>query len=234
MTSSLVDTDASLGEQMRDLPLAQWTGQMQHWDEQLCGIDEAEWMKSQDGPDADEGERQRREGKGWTAGRSDEPETEAHSADLTDVSAAVVGAEVSEQFTSLPGAVDRPAEVVAIGSARVEAERLEESLCTDVGVERKACPGCGDALLWTDHSDGRYIGGWACDNHLVYRVWRSSSDLSAEDWWRFCCRRCHSDFCIACAGQLVRFLGSEGENAASLFDAGSAHGSTQAGALPHA
>ena len=35
MTSSLVDTDASLGEQMRDLPLAQWTGQMQqHWDEQ--------------------------------------------------------------------------------------------------------------------------------------------------------------------------------------------------------
>ena len=151
---------------------------------------------------------------------------EAHSADITGTSAAVVRAEVSEQFTSLPGAVGSPAEVVAIGSPMVEAERLEESLCTDVGVERKACPGCGDALLWTDHSDGRYIGGWACDNHQVCRVWRPSSDLSAEDWWRFCCRRCHSDFCIACAGQLVRFLGSEGENAASLFDAGSAHGST--------
>ena len=115
-----------------------------------------------------------------------------------------------------------------------EAERLEESFCTDVGVERKACPGCGDALLWTDHSDGRYIGGWACDNHLVCREWRSFSDLAAEDWWRFCCRRCHSDFCIACAGQLVRCLGSEGENAASLFDAGSAHGSTQAGGFPQA
>ena len=129
-----------------------------------------------------------------TQHEGDVPETEAHSADLTVVSAAVVGAEVPEQFTSLPGAVDSPAEAAAIGPAMIEAERLEESLSTVVGVERKACPGCGDALLWTDHSDGRYIGGWACDNHLVCRVWRSASDLSAEDWWRFCCRRCHSDF----------------------------------------
>ena len=153
-------------------------------------------------------------------------DTDSRAGDQTGVSAGVVGVEVPEQFTSLAGAVESPAEAAAIGPAMIEAERLEESLSTAVAVERRACPGCGDALLWTDHSDGRYIGGWACDNHLVCRVWRSASDLSAEDWWRFCCRRCHSDFCIACAGQLVRFLGSEGENAASLFDAGSAHGST--------
>ena len=109
-------------------------------------------------------------GNAPTQDQGEAPETEANSAELTVVSAAVVGAEVPEQFTSLPGAVDSPAEAAAIGPAMVEAERLEKSLSTVVGVERKACPGCGDALLWTDHSDGRYIGGWACDNHEVCGV----------------------------------------------------------------
>ena len=88
---------------------------------------------------------------GLTAGRREDPETEAHSADLTGVSAAVVGAEVSLLCTSL-----------------------------DVGVERKACPGCGDALLWTNHSGGRCIKGLACDNHLVCRkgVWLQTSPLN--------------------------------------------------------
>ena len=96
-----------------------------------------------------------------------------------------------DQFTSLAGAVASPAVPASIGPTVVEAERLEESFSTAVAVERKACPRCGDVLLWTGHSECHCITGLACDNHQVCGVWRTGSDLSAEDWWRFCCLRCH-------------------------------------------
>ena len=143
--------------------------------------------------------------------------TEAHSAVITGDSAAVVRAEVSEQSTSLPGAVQRAAETIAFGSALAEAEGL------DVSVETKACPRCGGALLWTDFKDGRYIHGWACDNHRVCHVGGYALNLSAENWWRWCCRRCHIDFCITCAERLVRIHGLHAENTPFVYNAGSAH-----------
>ena len=143
--------------------------------------------------------------------------SEAHSADITGVSAAVVKAEVSEQSTSLHGPVQRAAETIAFGSALAEAEGL------DVSVETKTCPQCGGALLWTDFKDGRYIHGWACDNHRVCHVGGYALNLSAENWWRWCCRRCHSDFCITCAERLVRIHGLHAENTPFVYNAGSAH-----------
>ena len=83
------------------------------------------------------------------------------------------------------------------------------------------------ALLAVGHTGGRAYG-----NHFVGGVWRSGSGLFEEDWWRFCCLRCHSDFCMTCAGQLVEFPRSLGDNAASLLVAVSSHGCIPAGALP--
>ena len=174
------------------------------------------------------------EGNLPTQDQSETLKTAANLSPLTVDSAAVDEVEVPEEFSSLAVAVDGPADPSCFKPPVIEAQRLDQSLSTAVTVVRKACPRCDGALLWTAHSDGRYMSGWACDNHEVCGVWRPGSDLSAEDWWRFCCLRCHSDFCFACAQHLVTFLGSEGENAASLFDAGSAHGSTQAGGLTQA
>ena len=143
--------------------------------------------------------------------------TEAHSADITGISPAVVRAEVSEQSTSLPGTVPSAADTTAFGSEQAEAQGL------DVSVETKTCPRCGGALLWTDFKDGRYIHGWACDNHRVCDVGGYALDLSAESWWRWCCRRCHSDFCITCAERLVRIHGLHAENTPFVYNAGSAH-----------
>ena len=72
-----------------------------------------------------------------TQDQGETPETAANSAALTVVSAAVVGAEVPEQFTSLAVAVDRPADPGSIGPPVVEAERQDESFSTAVTVVRK-------------------------------------------------------------------------------------------------
>ena len=93
--------------------------------------------------------------------------TAANSAALTVVSAAVDGADVPEEFTSLAVGVDRPADPGSFGPPLLEAERQDKSFSTAVTVLRKACPRCSDTLLWTAHSDGRYMSGWACDNHEV-------------------------------------------------------------------
>jgi hypothetical protein len=100
--------------------------------------------------------------------------TEAHSADITGTSPAVVRAEVSEQSTSLPGAEQSAADTIAFGSELAEAQGL------DVSVETKTCPQCGGALLWTDFKDGRYIHGWACDNHRAMNSSERSEKREAK------------------------------------------------------
>ena len=99
-------------------------------------------------------------------------------------------------------AAESPAALPIVARAELRAELSQEWISSAVATGRKACPGCNGVLVWSDHSEGRYSNGWACDNHRTCGVWRPGPDLAAEERWRFLCLTCHRDFCKDC-GELL-------------------------------
>ena len=107
------------------------------------------------------------------------------SADQTSVATSDIRAVGPKEFSSSEAAGAKFPEPSANQPARV-----------------KACPGCGQVLDWTNHAEGRYTKGWACDNYRSCGMWQYAHELSPPGWWRFHCHRCLSDFCTVCAVHL--------------------------------
>ena len=107
------------------------------------------------------------------------------SADQTSVATSDIRAEGPKELSSSEAAGAKFPEPSANQPARV-----------------KACPRCGQVLDWTNHAEGRYTMGWACDNYRRCGMWRYAHQLSPPGWWRFHCHRCLSYFCTVCAVHL--------------------------------
>merc|ERR1711907_870175 len=59
----------------------------------------------------------------------------------------------------------------------------------------RACPDCGNSLVWSDYNGGEYVRGWMCNN-----VDTCGSRAYTAGSFRWYCQRCNNDFCDKCLG----------------------------------
>lgn len=59
--------------------------------------------------------------------------------------------------------------------------------------EGPCCPECGDAMIWSNYSEGLYREGWQCNN--VGRCGCNSYNCGP---YRFYCMHCSTDMCLTC------------------------------------